>query len=261
MEFGPSLLSSLALLILISISKSQLHALALLFGIVLWHTIFPAPASAETRRHLPSKAKFLANLQVLSGASGGDKIVEEDCPACWERLEQRIRFVCGHKFCKSCALSWLNGTSSAADSCPVCRRVLCNAENSLSTREYIDILAHKLRICASIVIITTTMLKTVPCLWILHGWRTSLTPVITCTLGGGTSLWESLDGMLYIVLSVLMAASAQRSFWMHNHNWYQAQLGGTLNIVATLGWLRHCNSELDVLSAISALALRRRWHS
>lgn len=83
-------------------------------------------------------------------------------------------------------------------------------------------------------------------------------PLMVCTLGGGTSLWQSLDEMLYILLSVLMAASAWRSFWMHNDNWYHAQLGGTLNIIATLGWLRHCNADSEVLSAISAVATRKK---
>ena len=258
MKYSPSLLVSLALLIFTSITKSQLHASALLFGIVLWHTIFPDPPSIETKRHLPSRVEFLASLRVDPITSEGDGNVKEDCPACWEDLDERIRLVCGHKFCKSCILSWLNGASSAADSCPVCRRVLFIAGNHFSTREYINVLAHKLRICTAMIVITTTMLKVISCSWVLYGWRTSLMPLVVCTLGGGTSLWKSLDGMLYMVLSLLMAASAQRSFWMHNHNWHQAQLGGTLNIVATLGWLKHCNSELNTLSAISALALRKK---
>lgn len=130
MEFAHYLLvSPAALLIFLGTTKSQVHAFAFLSGILLWHRMFPAPASTNTRRHLPSKVKLLANLMVDPAASKGDH-VGENCPACWEGIDEPIRVFCGHRFRKNCILLWLNGIYSAAKSCLVCKRLLFNAGNT-----------------------------------------------------------------------------------------------------------------------------------
>lgn len=245
-----------ALFVLVRVLKSSLHASAFLTGTILWHTIFPLPQTTEGSKHLPSRAKYVASLQVETDSTTDS--VKDDCPTCWHELHEPLRLICGHRFCKGCILPWFRGTS-AASSCPICKRELFIAENSLPTRELINQLAHKLRVCAAIILIATTLLKTIPCLWVLHGWQSSLMPLFRCTTGGGTSLWNCSEEIVYIVLSALMVATAKRSFWTHGHDWHRAHLGGVLNIAATIGWLSHCSSALDTLSALSDLASRRKF--
>lgn len=242
-----------ALLAVLCMSKTQLHASAFLAGTILWYLIFPSLAAAEKRKDLPSRTKYLANLQVESGTP--EDQAKQDCPTCWHEINDPVRLVCGHRFCKTCILQWLSGPS-VVDSCPICKRVLF--VNPPSTQESLNRLAHKLRVCASIVHIATELLKIFPCLWILQGWHTSFMPVFRCATGG-LSLWDCFEEVVYIVLSITMVTTARRSFWTHGHDWHQAHLGGWFNIAATVGWVRHCSSELDALAAIVGLALRRKF--
>jgi hypothetical protein len=253
MAFSSWSLGIPALLIFVCMVKSPLHASASLIGAILWYTIFP-PGTANDRKHLPSRVTYLASLQVEADTS--EESIKEICSTCWHEIEAPIRLVCGHRFCKGCILPWFSA-ASAVGSCPICKRDLFVAENTLSTRDSINQLAHKLRVCAAIVLIITTLLKTIPCSWVLHGWHSSLMPLFRCTTGG-MSLWNCFEEIVYIVLSILMVTTANRSFWTHGQDWHRAHLGGVFNIAATIGWLSHCSSELDTLSALSSLALRRR---
>jgi hypothetical protein len=140
----------------VCISRTKLHAAAFILGAILWHSIFPPSGPLEKRKDLPSKETYLANLRVETAAEAkkpeeGDA-AKEDCPTCWDEIHDPVRLICGHRFCKNCILSWLSGTS-AADSCPICKRVLLI--NTPSTQETINQLAHKLRVCAALVHIST----------------------------------------------------------------------------------------------------------
>lgn len=244
-----------ALLVFVCMSKSPLHASASVIGAILWYTIFP-PGIANDRKHLPSRVTYIASLQVEVEAETSEGSIKDTCPTCWHEIEAPIRLVCGHRFCKDCILPWFRA-ASAVGSCPICKKDLFVAESTLSTRDAINQLAHKLRVCAAIVLIITTLLKIIPCSWVLHGWHSSLMPLFRCTTGA-ISLWTCFEEIIYIVLSILMVTTAKRSFWTHGHDWHRAHLGGMFNIAATIGWLSHCSSELDTLAALSSLALRRR---
>jgi hypothetical protein len=247
-----------AIFAVVCMSKTKLHAAAFILGVILWHSIFPPSGSSEKRKDLPSKKTYLANLQVETAdptKTEEGHAAKEDCPTCWDEIHDPIRLVCGHRFCKDCILPWLTGTS-AADSCPICKRVLFI--NTPSTQESINQLAHRLRVCAAIVHLATELGKILPCYWILHGWSTSFMPLFRCTTGG-LSLWDCFEEVVYVVLSVLMVTTARRSFWTHGNHWHQAHLGGWVNVVATVGYIKHCSSELDTLSAISGLAMRRKF--
>lgn len=127
----------------------------------------------------------------------------------------------------------------------------------MPTLELLNRLAHKLRVCTSVICILITVAKIFPCLWILHGWQTSLVPLLRCATGG-ISLRKCFDDLAYLFLSVLMVVSAKRSFWTHGHNWHRAHLGGVLNVAAAVGWLVYCDRELQALSAILNMALRKK---
>jgi hypothetical protein len=247
-------LAILALLAVLCMSKSQLHASAFLAGTILWHSIFPSPKT-EKRQDLPSRSKYLASLQVESEPRTPEDDAKENCPTCWDEIKEPIRLVCGHRFCKDCILPWFNSTP-AADNCPICKRVLF--VNAPLTQDSINQLAHEVRVCAALIHIATELGKILPCYWVLHGWATSFMPLFRCTTGG-LSLWDCCEEIVYIVLSVLMVTTARQSFWTHGHDWHQAHLGGWVNIVATLGYVKHCSSKLDSLSAIAGLAMRRKY--
>jgi hypothetical protein len=243
----------------VCISRTKLHAAAFILGAILWHSIFPPSGPLEKRKDLPSKETYLANLRVETAAEAkkpeeGDA-AKEDCPTCWDEIHDPVRLICGHRFCKNCILSWLSGTS-AADSCPICKRVLLI--NTPSTQETINQLAHKLRVCAALVHIATELGKILPCYWVLHGWTSSFMPMLRCVTGG-LSLWDCFEEIVFIVISILMVTTARQTFWTHGHDWHQAHLGGWVNIIATAGYIKHCSSELDTLAAISGLAMRRKF--
>jgi hypothetical protein len=232
------------------IAKSWAHAFALLVGLIFWHYIFPhAPAASDAGR-LPSKARYLQQLEI--DVETPAHRADTECPACWHEFDDPVRLECGHRFCEDCIRPWLDGNNS----CPVCRRALYNPDRP-SNGEQINLLAHKLRVCTAVMNIMITLLKTLPCFWILRGWQTSLVPLFQCTMGG-TSLLDCFDGLTYIVLSILMMVSAKQAITTHGTEWHRTQLSGTWNIIATIGWLRHCDTELRTLAAISSLALRRK---
>jgi hypothetical protein len=255
MSFSAWSLVTPAIFAIVCMAKTKLHAAAFILGAVFWHSIFPPPppGAAAKKKDLPSREKYLANLQIESETTEED--AEEDCPTCWDKINDPVRLVCGHRFCKDCILPWLSG-ASAADSCPICKRVLF--VNTPSTQESINQLAHKLRVCAAIIHIATELGKILPCYWVLHGWATSSMPLLRCATGG-LSLWDCFEEVVYLGLSILMVTTARRFFWTHGHDWHQAHLGGWVNIVATIGYVKHCSSELDTLSAVAGLAMRRKF--
>jgi hypothetical protein len=232
----------------VGIANSWVRASALLIGTLFWHYTSPhAPMAPDTRR-LPSKARYLQKLevQVIPGYQAGG-----NCPTCWDELDSPIRLGCRHYFCESCIRPWLDRHNH----CPVYRIALYTADLP-ARREQINIIAHKLRVCAAVISIMTTILKALPCFWILRGWHTSFVPMLRCTIGC-TSLVGCFDDLTYIVLSILMIVSAKRAITTHGAEWHRTQLSGTWNIIATIGWLRYCDSELRILSALSDLALRK----
>lgn len=255
MPFSAWSLIAPAIFAIVCMTKTKLHAAAFILGAVLWHSIFPPPSGAaeKKKKDLPSREKFLTNLQIEL-KTPPENNVKEDCPTCWDEIHAPVRLLCGHRFCKACILPWLSGTS-AADTCPVCKRVLLI--NTPSTQESINQLAHKLRVCAAIVHIATVFGKIPPCQWVLHGWATSFMPLFRCTTGG-LSLWDCFEEVLCFVMSVLMVITANASFWTHGRDWHQAHIGGWINFAAAVGWIRVCSSELDTLSAIAGLAFRRK---
>jgi hypothetical protein len=240
---------SMSLVRVVHIANSWIHVSALLAGLIIWHCVFPHTPITPDTRLLPSKKQCLQRLQTSKEFSTRQK--DGDCPTCWDELESPIRLNCGHRFCESCIIPWLEGN----DSCPICRKTLYAVKTS--NGETLNIIAHKLRICAAIINITTTIVKVLPCSWILHGWQTTFVPLLQCTMGG-TSLIGCLDDLVYIVLSILMVVSAKSAIATHGPEWHRTQLSGVRNIVATIGWLRHCESELRILSAIADLALKRK---
>ena len=246
-----SLLVPVIFVVVVCMSKSQLHASAFIIGTALWHSIFPAsPGETEARKGLPSREKFLANLQVEPEPQGDQ--AKEDCPTCWHEINEPVRLICGHRFCKSCILLWLSGTS-AADSCPICKMILFI--NTLPTKQCINQLAQKLRICAAIVHIATYLGKIFCCLWFLQGWTISFMSVFRCA-AGASSLWDYLEETILIVASM----SIVTTFLKQGHDWHNAHLGGWFaNIAATIAWIRHCSSQLDRFSVIFGLAMRRNF--
>jgi hypothetical protein len=255
MSFSAWSLVAPAIFAIVCKAKTKLHAAAFILGAVLWNSIFPPPPPGATAKNkdLPSRGKYLANLQLESETTEED--AKEDCPTCWHEFHQPVRLVCGHRFCKDCILPWLSG-ASAADSCPICKMVLF--VNMPSTQESINQFAHKLRVCAAVVHIATVMGKILPCYWVLHGWATSFMPLFRCATGG-LSLWDCFEEILCFVISILMVIIANASFWTHGRDWHQAHIGGWINVAAAVGWIRLCSSELDTLSAISGLAMRRKF--
>lgn len=204
---------------------------ALLVGLVIWRGVFPHNPIKPDTRLLPSKQQYLRRLQTSKKSSARQN--DGDCPTCWEELESPIRLECRHRLCESCMIPWLEGD----DSCPICRKTLYAVKSS--NGETLNIIAHKLRICAAITNIMTTIVKVLPCSWILHGWQTTFVPLLQCTMGG-TSLIGCLDDLVYIVLSILMVVRAKSAIATHGPEWHRMQLSGMWNIVATIGWVKYC---------------------
>lgn len=235
---------------LLFLSEFPVHAFAILLGTGLWHTIFPHVPEDPTTAHLPKRTKFLAQLERAKDIPGADESSNEQCPTCWDELETPMCLPCGHRFCKSCILPWFS--SKSGNICPVCKRKLFVAELGASD---VQCMVHKLRVCVAIICVLTSLLKVLPCLYVHNGYRIGVLPVAWCVYG---RIWvyECVWKFVLDCGLAMAVVSAWQSFRAYGQDWHRGQFGGWFNILATMGLVLHCNTQLQTLSKLVNVAAR-----
>ena len=92
---------------------------------VVWAVPAPAPPTALADRPAGGDAGAAQGDQAgdtaAAAAAGAAPDAEEDnCPICQDAMADAVALVpCGHRFCRECATTWIEGHQS---NCPVCRQ-------------------------------------------------------------------------------------------------------------------------------------------
>lgn len=79
-----------------------------------------ANGAAGRHSHRPGAEAGLAVQGAVAAGEAADE--EDDCPICQDTMADAVALVpCGHRFCRSCATTWVEGHQST---CPVCRQAV-----------------------------------------------------------------------------------------------------------------------------------------
>ncbi|THZ68812.1 FAD/NAD(P)-binding domain-containing protein [Aureobasidium pullulans] len=177
------------------------YAAAVFTLVVIWNHLFPSEQPNPEVLLLPTKIPYLAALKPLDDPTPH---IGEHCPTCWEELgkdNKPTKLVCGHVYCNSCLLEWID---SGKNTCPICKKVLFQ-QPLFTGKEAIAAYVHRLRICFVVLGLLITFLRQIlafiachPAKWEYMRWEWSyLNPFSYLTSYGS---WPKDIGAIAVVI-------------------------------------------------------------
>lgn len=224
------------------------YAAAVFTLVIVWNHLFPSEQPTPEVLLLPTKIPYLAALKPLDDPTPH---IGEHCPTCWEELSgenQPTKLVCGHVYCNSCLLEWID---SGKNTCPICKKVLF-LQPLFAGKEAIAAYVHKLRICFVVLDLLITFLRQIlafiachPTKWEHMHWEWSYLNPLSYLVSYG-SLGKNINAIAIVIFEILQLGFAMYGVKVFGPAWFKLFPGDwTLWVSTVFSSFSNCSMEID----------------